>query len=98
VIRSLIKRYPKLKGYRFSSKTAKPAVVNLEALEKKFKTGDKINPEILLKQGLIHRIKGRQPLVKILGKGKLSQALTIEGCQASKGAQEQIKQAGGSIT
>lgn len=97
MIRTLIKRYPKLKGYRFKSKTAKSAVVNLEALEKKFKTGDKINPEILLKQGLIHKIKGKMPLVKILGKGKLSKTLIIEGCQTSKGALDQIKKAHGMV-
>ncbi len=90
-IRELIKKYPKLRGYRFGSKTIKPAVVNLEALEKKFKTGDKINPEILLKQGLIRKIKGRIPSVKILGKGKLTKSLTIEGCAISKTAREQIE-------
>ena len=90
-IRSLIKRYPKLRGYRFGPQTIKPAVVNLEALEKKFKTGDKINPEILLKQRLIRKIKGRIPAVKILGKGKLTKSLTIEGCAISKTAKEQIE-------
>lgn len=90
-IRSLIKRYPKLRGYRFGSQKVKPAVVNLEALEKKFKTGDKINPEILLKQRLIRKIRGRIPSVKILGKGKLTKSLTIEGCAISKTAREQIE-------
>ena len=90
-IRSFIKRYPKLRGYRFGSQKVKPAVVNLEALEKRFKTGDKINPEILLKQRLIRKIRGKTSAVKILGKGKLTKSLTIEGCAISKTAREQIE-------
>lgn len=97
-IRNLIKRYPKLRGYRFNPQTGKSAVVNLERLEKKFKTGDKVNPETLLKQELIRKIKGRIPSVKILAKGKLTKSLFIEKCQASKEAREQIEKAGGSIT
>jgi len=98
LIRTVIKRYPKLRGYRFNTKTVKPAVVNLELLEKKFKAGDKINPEILLEQRLIRKIKGRVASVKILGRGKITKALIIENCQASKGAREQIEKAGGKIS
>ena len=98
MIRTVIKRYPKLRGYRFNTKTVKPAVVNLELLEKKFKAGDKINPEILLEQRLIRKIKGRVASVKILGRGKITKALIIENCQASKGAREQIEKAGGKIS
>lgn len=97
IIRSLIKRYPKLRGYRFKPLGVKPAVVNIERLNKTFKTGDNINPEILLKQGLIRRIKGKTPQVKILGKGEPTKALTIEGCQASKGAKEKIEKMGGTV-
>lgn len=91
IIKGLIKRYPKLRGYRFGPRAGKPAIVNIETLEKKFEAGDKINPEILLKQGLIRKMKGRAPLVKILGKGKLTKALTIEGCLVSKTAREQVE-------
>ena len=97
VIREFIKRYPKLRGYRFGSKIIQPAVVNLGALEKKFKTGDKINPAILLKQGLIHKIKGRIPFVKILGEGELTKSFTIEGCLISKTAREQIEKNHGMV-
>ena len=90
-IRELIKRYPKLRGYRYHSQAVKPAVVNLEALEKKFKTGDTINPQTLLENGLIRKIKGRMPVVKILGQGKLTKSLTVEGCFISKTALAQIE-------
>ena len=75
----------------------KPAIVNIETLEKKFKTGEIVNPKTLLEKRLIRRIKGRIPLVKILAKGKLTKKLIIEGCQVSKSAREKIKKAGGQI-
>lgn len=106
-IRGLIKRYPKLRGYRFNPLTAKPAVVNIEVLEKKFsakggsaaggKSEITITPEILLKRGLIRKIKGRVPRVKILGKGKLTKSLIVEGCQVSGEAKEKIEKARGKI-
>jgi len=101
-IRELIKRYPKLRGYRQKSRTQssklKTTILNLEVLEEKFNSGEKITPEILLEKKIIRRIKGRIPEVKILGKGKLTKALTIDSCQVSKSAKEKIKKAGGQIT
>jgi len=97
VIRELIKRYPKLRGYRFKPVKLKPAIVNLVILEKKFKSGEIVNPKILIEKKLIHRIKGKVPKVKILGKEKLTKKLIIEGCQISKSAEEKIKKAGGKI-
>lgn len=98
IIRSLIKKYPKKRGYRFKSFKLKPAVVNIELLEKRFKDGNKINPKTLLEQKLIRRAKGKMPVVKILGNGKLSKKLFIEDCQASKLAKEKIEKAGGTIS
>ena len=66
-------------------------------LEKKFKAGDKINPEILLNKRLIHKIKGKAPKVKILGRGEIKKSVIVEGCQLSKGAKEKIEKAGGQI-
>jgi len=97
IIRKIIKRYPKLRGYRFKSITPEIAVVNLDALEKKFEAGSVVSPKSLLEKKLIRRIKGRVPEVKILGQGELKKALTIEGCGASKSAKEKIEKAGGSL-
>lgn len=96
-IRSVLKRYPKLRGYKFNRQSRKPALVSLAELEKKFKTGETVNPQSLLEKGLIRKIKGKMPVVKILGKDKLSKALTVEGCRISQGAQEQIKKANGLV-
>lgn len=96
-IRNLIKRYPKLRGYKFNLLTKKLAVVNVEDLEKKFKSAETVNPEILLKKGLIRKIKGKMPTVKILGQGKLTRSLTIENCLVSKQAKEKITKANGMV-
>ena len=97
IIRELIKRYPKLKGYRSFRMDTDTAVVNLEVLEKNTKDGEIINPENLIKKGLISNIKGRVPKVKILGTGKLTKKLVIENCKISKTAREAIEKAGGTI-
>lgn len=97
LIREVIKRYPKLRGYRYRRKEQQFAIVNVGALEKEFKENQKINPELLLKKRLIRRIKGRIPQVKILGKGKIRKPLVIEKCQLSKIAKEKIEKASGKI-
>jgi len=97
VIRDLIKRYPKLRGYKFNPFGKNLAIVNIEILEKKFKAGEKISPQVLLEKQLIHRIKGRQPKVKILGKGEITKPFIIEGCLVSGVAKEKIKKTGGTI-
>jgi large subunit ribosomal protein L15 len=101
LIRELIKKYPKLRGYRFNPKARKreqeTAVLNLGILEKKFKSQEKITPQLLLEKKLIRRIKGRVPKVKILGDGKLIKSLVIEGCQVSKKTKEKIEKVGGKI-
>ena len=97
IIRELIKRYPKLKGYKSFVLEEYSAVVNLETLEKTSKDGDVINPENLIKSGIVSRMKSRNPKVKILGNGKLTKKLVVENCKVSKTAKAAIEKAGGVI-
>lgn len=97
IIRELIKRYPKLKGYRSFVLRNNLTVVNLDALDKNSKNGDIINPENLIKKRIIRMIKGKMPEVKILGKGKISKKIIVENCKISKTAKEAIEKAGGTI-
>jgi len=97
IIRELVKRYPKLKGYRSFVLEDFSVIVNLKTLEKTSKIGETINPKNLIKKGIIDTTKGRTPGVKILGKGKLTKKLIIENCKVSKTAKEAIEKAGGSI-
>jgi len=97
IIRGLIKKYPKLRGYRFSNKKNLLATVNLDILEKNFKDEEIISPESLLERGIVRKIKERTPAVKILSKGELTKKLTVKDCLLSKTAEEKIKKAGGEI-
>ncbi len=97
IIRELIKRYPKLKGYRRFVLEDLSAIVNLDTLEKISKDGETINPENLISKGIIRMMKGKKPAVKILGNGKLTKKLVVENCKVSKSAKEAIEKAGGSI-
>lgn len=90
--RSVVKSIPKKRG--FKSIHAKPEIVNLEQLQKRFKSGESVTPQVLLKKGLIGNIKTR---VKILAKGEIKKKLIIEGCILSKSAEEKIKKAEGEI-
>lgn len=97
MIREIIKRYPKLKGYKYHGIAKDLAVLNVEVLEKKFEAGEIVSPENLLKKEIIRRIKGKAPNVKILGKGDVKKALTVEGCKISAEARKKIEKAGGVI-
>ena len=96
-IRDLIKKYPKLRGYRFNVLGRTTAIVNLEDLQRKFQANEKVAPIVLFEKKLIRRIKGRVPEVKILGKGELTKKLIIESCQVSKSAKEKIEKANGIV-
>jgi len=89
--REILKKIPKLRGYKFKSIQNKAAVINLHSLETKFKTGDTVSPETLLKAGLVRRINGRIPKVKILGTGELKKKLIFKNVGFSKSAKDKIK-------
>ena len=72
IIREILKKYPKLRGYKFRPKREKPTVLNLDILEKKFKEGEEVSPKILLEKGLVSKIKGKIPKIKILARGSLT--------------------------
>lgn len=68
--------------------------INLSDLQEKFKSGDKVNLETLVKVGLI---KTSEKLVKILGNGDIKKKLDVEIETISASAKEKILAAGGSV-
>ncbi|MCX6764420.1 MAG: 50S ribosomal protein L15 [Candidatus Nealsonbacteria bacterium] len=98
IIRELIKKYPKLRGYRFNTKIKNLVIINIGNLQKKFKENEKITPEILVDKKIIRAQKRNIPQIKILGSGEIKKVLIFEGFQFSKSAKEKIEKAGGSIT
>jgi large subunit ribosomal protein L15 len=67
-------------------------VVNLGRLASLGET--EITPEVLRRAGVV---SSKKTLVKVLGQGELSKALTIHAHKFSKSAQEKIEKAGGKI-
>ena len=98
VVRELLKRYPKLKGYTRVRRQRKPQSVSLHVLSKKFSKNEIVSPRALAEKGLIHQRKGSVPAVKIVGSAKLKTALSVQGCILSAGAKKAIEESGGSVT
>ena len=96
--RDVLKRIPKLRGYRFKSIKTRPAVLSLADLNKNFKENEMITAGALLNKGLIGKIKGRMPEVKILGSGELSKKFDLKGIAVSAAAKAKIEKAGGKIS
>lgn len=95
-IRDIIKKLPKLRGYRFNSGAIKYTPVNVGALNI-FEQGDAVTTAVLFEKKLIRRVGGGLPQVKILGKGEITKKLSITGCKVSDSAKTKIEKAGGSI-
>jgi large subunit ribosomal protein L15 len=85
----LQRRLPK-RGFHNSFRVSY-AVVNLAQLEA-LPAGSEVTPENLAEQGLVN---GKSRLVKILGEGSLSKALTVKAHGFSASAKEKIEAAGG---
>lgn len=78
-IRDIIKKIHKQRGYKFRRGfVAKPAVLNLRDLEKKFQNGEKVTAQLLVGRGLVSAKGGKIPKIKILGSGKLTKKLTFD--------------------
>lgn len=94
-LRDIIKKLPKKRGYRFPAIREKAAVVNLWVIEKKFGENEKITPQTLFAKGVIKKIGGKLPKVKLLASGEISKKLLVAECQISKQVKEKIEKAGG---
>jgi large subunit ribosomal protein L15 len=86
----LTRRIPKAKGFRNPFRV-EYAVVNLDTLET-FDADTTVGPEELRARGLV----AKRGLVKVLGRGELSKALTVKAHGFSASARSAIEGAGGS--
>lgn len=78
----------------FSIHATKPLTISVEDLEKAFNAGDRIDPKILTKRGLV---KTARAGVKLLGDGELTKKFIIKNMTISKSALEKVTKAGGSV-
>ncbi|MEU6439036.1 MULTISPECIES: 50S ribosomal protein L15 [unclassified Streptomyces] len=86
-------RLPKLKGFKNPFRT-EYQVVNLDALVALYPEGGEVTVEDLVAKGAVRK----NSLVKVLGQGELSVALTVKVDKASASAKEKITAAGGTVT
>ncbi|ETB64024.1 TPA: 50S ribosomal protein L15 [Candidatus Nomurabacteria bacterium] len=95
-LRDIIKKLPKLRGYRFKSFKIKPNPINIGELNV-YKGGETVNPKSLFEKKLIEKEGGNLPKVKILGSGEINIKITVENCEVSSSARAKIEKAGGTI-
>lgn len=87
----LARRTPKAKGFKNPFRV-EYHVVNLDTLET-FDAGAEVDPRVLRSRGLV----AKRGLVKILGRGELTKALTVRAHAFSAAAVSAIEGAGGRI-
>ena len=86
----LAQRVPKLRGFNNPFRVEYQAV-NLDTLEA---SGlDSVSPEALHAKGLV----SKAALVKVLGRGQVTRAVTVQAHAFSKAAEEAITAAGGTV-
>ncbi len=85
----LHRRTPKSKGFKNPFRV-EYNVVNLDALED-FASGTVVDPEALRERGLV----AKRGLVKVLGRGEISNSLTVKAHRFSDSAKAAIEAAGG---
>lgn len=91
-VRRLVLSTPKLRG--FKSHRPKPVVVNVGTIDRAVKAGEVVTRERLVTLGIIER---GTLLVKVLGDGEVTKAMSVKGIAVSAGAREKIQKAGGSV-
>ena len=89
----LAMRLPKLPGFRNIIRVVY-LPVNVSRLEEKFEAGEVVNGESLKAKGII---KHEDALVKVLGDGELTKALTVSVDKVSASAKAKIEAAGGKV-
>jgi large subunit ribosomal protein L15 len=88
----LQRRVPKLKGFTNVNRV-EWAVVNVDRLAEAFDAGASVSPQELLAKGIVR--KGMP--IKVLGRGDIDRALTVQAHAVSEAARTKIEAAGGTV-
>lgn len=99
-LRDAIKKLPKLRGRGKNVNKAFGVVsetINVGVLSARFEKGATISPKTLFEKGLVRRVKGSLPRIKVLGTGEIDKALNFFDCVVSDAAKAKIEKAGGII-
>ncbi len=102
-IRDVLQRIPKLRGHgKNRSRGVRGGLssivqINLTKLAERCKEGDTISPKRLEHMGLIGKLRGKTPTVKVLSVGDITKAIHVYHCSVSARAADKIIKAGGSV-
>lgn len=96
-IYDLIKKLPKLRGWKMKSILDKPFAIRLETVAARFEEGGRVTREALAEKKLVRRTGGSLPQIKILAGKPITKKLSFEGVTLSEGALRAVKEAGGSV-
>ena len=89
----LARRLPKLPGFRNINRV-EYLPVNVSRIEKYFEAGEVVDGDSLAAKGII---KNPNALVKVLGDGEITKAVTVKVDKVSASAKAKIEAAGGKI-
>ena len=89
----LARRLPKLPGFTNINRV-EYVPVNVKLLEERFEAGEVVDHDSLVEKNII---KHYEDLVKVLGDGELTKALTVKVDKVSAGAKAKIEAAGGKV-
>jgi len=101
-LRDIIKKFPKRRGYgknRARTVVSKPRVqaVNVGDLAAHFSAGSVVSSKALVEKGMVSRVFGKAPKVKLLARGTLDKKLTLQGIAVSEAARRAVEKAGGTV-
>ena len=83
-MRDLIMKIPKRRGYRQKQIPSNVVAVRASIIAKKFPAGELVTPKTLIAKGIVKRVKGKTPVVKILGAGELLKGRVVKDCLFSR--------------
>ena len=89
----LARRLPKLPGFR-NINHVEYLPVNVSRIEKYYEAGEVVDGESLVAKGII---KHSTDLVKVLGDGEITKAVTVKVDKVSASAKAKIEAAGGKV-
>ncbi len=89
----LARRLPKLPGFRNINRV-EYVPVNVSRIDAKFNAGDVVDTEALVAAGIV---KNANDLVKVLGDGEITKAVTVKVDKVSASAKAKIEAAGGKV-
>lgn len=96
-LRDIIKKLPKLRGYKFNSVQNEVVSVTLGRLEKVLENGQKVTPQTLVDLKLVNTSRGKVPKVKLLSAGVFTKAIHFSKFAFSESAKEIIEKNKGTL-